>query len=182
MIKVNDVKIDSDSEDDTLKDDEVNEVNSATTDVSHTTELLVDDANVVISSPLPTPCPDDDKSKINGLKKLVNIFLYLLLYTYHICWTDLKKKNCTRVFSRQHCPNYPIFQYLFEKSTLRHTSLRPLALLQNEKIFYFGPGQGLIICFQFSILPAESVLGLQFCKKKKTRDFRLISDYYFCLD
>ena len=96
MIKVNDVKIDSDSEDDTLKDDEVNEVNSATTDVSHTTELLVDDANVVISSPLPTPCPDDDKSKINGLKKLVNIFLYLLLYTYHICWTDLKKKMHSR--------------------------------------------------------------------------------------
>ena len=76
MIKVNDIVIDSDSEDDTLKDDEVNEVNSATTDVSHTTELLVDDANVVISSPLPTPCPDDDKSKINGLKKLV-IFFFL---------------------------------------------------------------------------------------------------------
>ena len=73
MIKVNDVEID-DSEDDTLKDDEVNDVNSATTDVSHTTELLVDDANVVISSPLPTPCPDDDKSKINGLKKLVIFF------------------------------------------------------------------------------------------------------------
>ena len=76
MIKVNDVAIDSDSEDDTLKDDEVN---SATTDVSHTTELLVDDANVVISSPLPTPCPDDDKSKINGLKKLVIFFLDISL-------------------------------------------------------------------------------------------------------
>ena len=80
MIKVNDIVIDSDSEDDTLKDDEVNEVNSATTDVSHTTELLVDDANVVISSPLPTPCPDDDKSKINGLKKLV-IFFREIIFT-----------------------------------------------------------------------------------------------------
>ena len=56
------------ADDDTLKDEDM-DVNSATTDVSHTTELLVDDANVVIVSPLPTPCPDD-KSKINELKKL----------------------------------------------------------------------------------------------------------------
>ena len=80
MIKVNDVEID-DSEDDTLKDDEVNDVNSATTDVSHTTELLVDDANIVISSPLPTPCRDDDKSKINGLKKLVIFFFREIIFT-----------------------------------------------------------------------------------------------------
>ena len=47
----------SDDDDDTLKDDEDND--SQATDISHTTELLVDDANIVVSSPAPTPRPDD---------------------------------------------------------------------------------------------------------------------------
>ena len=46
-----------DDDDDTLKDDE--DKDSQATDISHTTELLVDDANIVVSSPIPTPRPDD---------------------------------------------------------------------------------------------------------------------------
>ena len=47
----------TDDDDDTLRDDE--EQDSQATDISHTTELLVDDANIVVSSPVPTPRPDD---------------------------------------------------------------------------------------------------------------------------
>lgn len=63
-----------DDDDDTLKDNsEVHEVNSATTDVSHTTELLLDDDNVVVCSPLPTPCIDEDKVKPSFVKKNGNV-------------------------------------------------------------------------------------------------------------
>ena len=43
-------------DDDTLKEDlEKCDVNSQTTDISHTTELFVDDENIVVSSPVATP-------------------------------------------------------------------------------------------------------------------------------
>jgi hypothetical protein len=64
-----DDQVDQDDED-TLKDedDDHDDANSNTTDISHTTELLVDEENIVVSSPAPTPCPEDEclKSKKNS--------------------------------------------------------------------------------------------------------------------
>ena len=59
---------------DTLKEDlEKSEVNSQATDVSHTTELFVDDENIVVSSPITTPnvlakTSGGLKTKISALK------------------------------------------------------------------------------------------------------------------
>ena len=131
MIKVNDVAIDSDSEDDTLKDDEVNEVNSATTDVSHTTELLVDDANVVISSPLPTPCPDDDKSKINGLKKLVIFFLDISfnLYYYTGLFGKMGRKLFLCIFCTVPMDHFSCLKKVLFRSTLKFAFFPTLLLI-----------------------------------------------------
>ena len=57
---LNDIKNNNEEDEDTLKDDlEKTEVNSQVTDVSHTTELFVDEENIVISSPVDTPCSLD---------------------------------------------------------------------------------------------------------------------------
>ena len=51
------VEENNNEDDDTLKEDDIekSEVNSQATDVSHTTELFVDDENIVVSSPVTTP-------------------------------------------------------------------------------------------------------------------------------
>ena len=85
----------SDDDDDTLKDDEDND--SQATDISHTTELLVDDANIVVSSPAPTPRPDDklklrNKPRIIALENVVitqqNVFWSINLRHYEFQQTQ----------------------------------------------------------------------------------------------
>ena len=52
---------------------EKTEVNSQATDVSHTTELFVDDENIVISSPTATPILNKSLSKVKNNVDIMSI-------------------------------------------------------------------------------------------------------------
>ena len=52
---------------------EKTEVNSQATDVSHTTELFVDDENIVISSPIATPILNKSLSKVKNNVDIMSI-------------------------------------------------------------------------------------------------------------